>query len=214
MNSAIALSACLARHPWLAQIHAGSSGALLLLSASGRMELRRYGRQSLLDHLQAHLAAHAIEPVQHLRLLDMTPDELDTPTIDRWLLSPRPDYVTLLTEHAQDDRWTLTLQLPLELIHFDGHFPQAPVLPGVLQVSWALALAAPRLGTSKHCREMKALKFQRLLHPGDRIELTLHFEADSQDVAQNVAQGKLHFSYHLDGAHCSSGRLKVERANE
>jgi 3-hydroxymyristoyl/3-hydroxydecanoyl-(acyl carrier protein) dehydratase len=208
--STAALSACLTGHPWLAQVHAGSSGALLLLSASGHAELRRHGRQSLLDHLQTHLVAHATEPAQHLRLLDTAPDELDVSTIDRWLLAPRPDRVTPLIEQAQDDRWTLTLQLPLELIHFDGHFPQAPVLPGVLQVGWALALAAPRLGTSMHCREMEALKFQRLLHPGDCIELTLHFETDPQDATR----GKLHFAYRLDGEHCSSGRLKVERAHD
>jgi 3-hydroxymyristoyl/3-hydroxydecanoyl-(acyl carrier protein) dehydratase len=206
--SPAAVSACLSSHPWLAQVHAGNNGALLLLSASGHAELRRYGRQSLLDHLQAHLAAHAIEPAQYLRLIDTATDDLDPSTIDRRLQSPRPDHVTLLAEHAQDEVWTLTLQLPLELIHFDGHFPQAPVLPGVLQVGWALAMAAPRLGTSMHCREMEALKFQRLLHPGDRIQLTLRFEAD----AQESSRGKLHFAYRLDGEHCSSGRLRVERA--
>jgi hypothetical protein len=204
-----AVSACLQRHPWLAQVHAASEGALLLLSTAGQDELRRHGRQSLFDRLQAHLAAHAIGQAPRLRLLDAAVDEPDAATIDRWLRSPRPDRVLPLTEHAQDDVWTLTLQLPLELIHFDGHFPQAPVLPGVLQVGWALALASPRLGTSMHCREIEALKFQRLLHPGDRVELSLHFEAD----ALNGTQGKLHFAYQLDGAHGSSGRLKVERAH-
>jgi 3-hydroxyacyl-[acyl-carrier-protein] dehydratase len=89
-------------------------------------------------------------------------------------------------EREQDGVWTLSLHLPPELIHFDGHFPQAPVLPGVLAGGWALALAAPRLGHVDAMSRNGALKFQQLLRPGDRVELTLRHDA---------ARGKLHFAY-------------------
>lgn len=209
MNAA-RVSAHLASHPWLAEAHAGSCGALLLLNASGHAALRRHGRHALLRTLQTHFAAHASDPAYKLRLLDTAPGALSPPTVDRWLDLSRPDCAIPLAEHEHDGRWTLTLQLPLELIHFDDHFQAAPVLPGVLQVGWALALAAPRLGTSRHCRELEALKFQRLLRPGDCIELGLRFEPDADDAAH----GKLHFAYHLDGSHCSSGRMRVERAHD
>jgi 3-hydroxymyristoyl/3-hydroxydecanoyl-(acyl carrier protein) dehydratase len=114
-----------------------------------------------------------------------------------------PRAAELLDERVADGTWTLRLRLPPALAHFAGHFPGAPVLPGVLQVQWALALAAPRLGVAPRCREMAALKFQRLLRPGDVVELELRLDA---------ARGKLHFAYRLDGAHCSSGRLRVEAA--
>lgn len=110
----------------------------------------------------------------------------------------------LLEERRRDDgAWLLRLRVPPQLPHFAGHFPGAPVLPGVLQVQWALALAAPRLGLVPHCREMEALKFQRLLRPGDEAELELRLDA---------ARGKLHFAYRADGRSCSSGRLRVEAA--
>lgn len=114
-----------------------------------------------------------------------------------------PRTAELLDEHENDGVWTLRLRLPPELAHFAGHFPATPVLPGVLQVQWALALAAPRLGIALRCREMEALKFQRLLHPGEEVELELRLDA---------ARGKLHFAYRVDGAYCSSGRLRVEPA--
>ncbi|WP_426700168.1 hypothetical protein ACPPVV_12240 [Rhodanobacter sp. Col0626] len=199
----------LAGHPWLAEAHAGNRGALLLLNLSGHAALRLHGRHSLLTTLQTHLDAHTPHAMYQLRLLDAAPGELSPPAVDRWLDTSRPDGALALAEHEHDGHWTISLQLPLELVHFDDHFQQAPVLPGVLQVGWALALAAPRLGTSMHCREMEALKFQRLLRPGDRVELGLRFESDDDDATR----GKLHFSYHLDGAHCSSGRLRVERAH-
>ena len=104
----------------------------------------------------------------------------------------------LLSEHERDGVWTLELHVPTDLVYFPGHFPQAPVLPGVVQVAWALALAAPRLGTPLHCKVMEALKFQRLLRPGDHVELVLR-----HDTARN----KLHFSYRQGDIAYSSGRL-------
>jgi 3-hydroxymyristoyl/3-hydroxydecanoyl-(acyl carrier protein) dehydratase len=116
-------------------------------------------------------------------------------------MSAAPLVAELLDEHTEGGRCTLRLRVPCNLAHFAGHFPGAPVLPGVLQVQWALQLAAPRLHIAPHCREMEALKFQRLLRPGDEVTLELHLD---------TPRGKLHFAYRMDGAHCSSGRLRVE----
>ena len=107
----------------------------------------------------------------------------------------------ILREQRDGDACTLQLQVPRDLGYFPGHFPQAPVLPGAVQVGWALQLAAPRLGTPPACREMEALKFQRLLRPGDRVALTLRLDR---------ARGKLHFAYRLGEIACSSGRLVLE----
>lgn len=107
----------------------------------------------------------------------------------------------VLDERRDGDECTLQLQVPADLAYFPGHFPQAPVLPGAAQVAWALQLAAARLGSSPHCREMEALKFQRLLQPGDRVTLTLRIDR---------ARGKLHFAYREGDATYSSGRLVLE----
>jgi 3-hydroxymyristoyl/3-hydroxydecanoyl-(acyl carrier protein) dehydratase len=204
-NEPHALTTCLDSHPWLASAHVGNtvSGVLLVLSADGINALRQHGRKVFLGHVHAHIAEVASALPLIWRVLGSAPDDLSPHAIDVLLQSPRPDHVAPLTEREEDGIWTLVLQLPPELIHFDGHFPRAPVLPGVLQVGWALALAAPRLGTSMHCREMESLKFQQLLRPCDEVELTLRLDA---------ARGKLHFAYHLAGAHASSGRLCVEQA--
>ena len=116
----------------------------------------------------------------------------------------RPRQAELLAECAHgDDACTLRLHLPPGLAHFAGHFPGAPVLPGVVQVQWALALAAPRMGLAARCRSMDALKFQRPMRPGDTVELALRFDR---------ARGCLHFAYRRDGEPCASGRLQVEAA--
>ena len=195
-------------HPWLAGAWASEAGIALLLNADGLGELHRQGRQSLLDALQASLVAHKHESPRHWRLLDVVPEATDAEAIDQLLQIPRPRVATPLSEQCVDGCWKLRLRLPLELIQFDGHFRKAPVLPGVIQAGWALALAVPRLGTATVCREMEALKFQRLLRPGDQLELSLRYEDEP-----GAERGKLHFAYHLDGAHCSSGRLRVARTH-
>ncbi|MGC1549147.1 MAG: hypothetical protein WA777_11520 [Rhodanobacter sp.] len=204
---ASSMLAQLSTHPWLAGAYVDSTdtAALLVLNPEGIHALRQHGRHALLDHVQTHLIEHGAALPKHYRVRDAMPADIASHTLDALLKAPRPDHVVPVAEHAQDGIWTLTLHLPPDLIHFDGHFPQAPVLPGVLQVGWALALAAPRLGTSMHCREMETLKFQQLLRPCDQVELTLRFDA---------ARSKLHFAYRLDGAHASSGRLCVVRAND
>lgn len=113
-------------------------------------------------------------------------------------MSVKPRDPIMLAEHQHDGVWTLELRVPPDLIYFDGHFPGAPVLPGVVQVGWALALASQRLGTSTRCPVMDALKFQQLLRPGDRVDLTLR-----HDSARNT----LHFAYRYGEKAYSSGRL-------
>ncbi|BFI96632.1 MAG: hypothetical protein RSP_21420 [Rhodanobacter sp.] len=108
---------------------------------------------------------------------------------------------TILHERLDGDECALQLRIPHDLAYFPGHFPQAPVLPGVAQVAWALQLASTRLGTSPRCREMEALKFQRLLQPGDSVTLALRLDR---------ARGKLHFAYREGDAAYSSGRLVLE----
>jgi 3-hydroxyacyl-[acyl-carrier-protein] dehydratase len=107
----------------------------------------------------------------------------------------------ILDEHCDGDECTLQLHIPDDLAYFPGHFPQAPVLPGAVQIAWALQWAASRLGSSPRCREMEALKFQRLLRPGDRVTLALRHDR---------ARGKLYFAYREGETAYSSGRLVLE----
>lgn len=72
------------------------------------------------------------------------------------------------------------------------------MVPGVAQIGWALSLAQRDLLPDLRFAGMEALKFQRLLRPGDVAELALRWDG---------AKRKLYFSYTLDASPCSSGRV-------
>lgn len=82
--------------------------------------------------------------------------------------------------------WTLRtptqaqVELPLDasLAVFDGHFPQAAILPGVAQLDWAVQLAREAFAIPSRFLRMEALKFQRVARPGDTIHLQLDWQAE------------------------------------
>jgi 3-hydroxymyristoyl/3-hydroxydecanoyl-(acyl carrier protein) dehydratase len=198
------IAARIRSHPWVDDAQCGDGsvdapGALVALNTEGVDALLRQGRAQLVDTFQVHLnsAGYAGAPLIW-RLFDDMPMLTSPQQIDALLQSPLPRDASLLEEHQHDGQWTLALRIPLDLIYFPGHFPQAPILPGAVQVAWALAFATTRLGTPLRCHVIEALKFQQLLRPGDRADLTLRHDLERH---------KLHFAYRYGEKAYSSGRL-------
>ncbi|GFZ96415.1 hypothetical protein [Dyella caseinilytica] len=188
-------------HPWVTDARCGHAsadkpGIVLALSSAGIEALCQRGRRYVIDHLQQG-TDYTGAPIAW-RLLDALPVSASVQQIGAWLQAPLPRDASLIEESQHDGVWTLTLHVPVDLVYFLGHFPQAPVVPGVVQIGWALALAATRLGTPSRCTAMEALKFQHLLRPGERADLTLHHD---------TVRDKLHFAYRHGDKAFSSGRL-------
>ncbi|GAB2584902.1 hypothetical protein ISP15_08025 [Dyella jejuensis] len=186
----------LCAHAWIDDARCGRDGAVIVLSQQGIDALCRLGRQPLLDGLHTYLADAGHHAASwRWRLLESLPAALCP---DALLQAPLPRDALLLHEQQHEGAWNLALRVPLDLVYFPGHFPRAPVLPGVVQVAWALAFAAQRLDTPARCHIMEALKFQQLLRPGDRVDLALRYDA---------IRHTLHFAYRHGEKAYSSGRL-------
>ncbi|MDP3813821.1 acyl-CoA synthetase family protein [Pseudomonas sp.] len=211
------LEQALLGHDWVADARLGvvqegraSLGALVALSPAGLHALRNQGRRHLTETLRRHLAGHCetIALPRRWRLLAQLPynsqGKLPQAEVEALLAAPRPTQVEPLSSVEQDGEWLLELNVPLDLAHFSGHFPQTPVLPGVVQIDWAQQLARRLIEElpPRFCG-MEMLKFQQLVRPGDRLQLTLRFDA---------ARGKLYFAYRNGEAACSSGRILLGAA--
>ncbi|RIJ07821.1 AMP-binding protein [Pseudomonas sp. 91RF] len=211
------LEQALVAHDWVAEARLGvvqenraSLGALLVLSESGLFALREHGRRSLTETLRRHLGEHceALALPRRWRLLRQLPlnpqGKLPQADVEALLLAPRPKAPEVLEQTETDGEWSLQLSVPPDLAYFSGHFPKAPVLPGVVQVEWALNLGRQVLNLSGAFAGMEVLKFQQLVRPGDEIQLHLRFDPE---------RGKLYFAYRNDTATCSSGRILLGTGN-
>ena len=61
---------------------------------------------------------------------------------------------------------TFTLAMDPDLTAFQGHFPGHPVLPGVVQVDWAVRFGSEAFGPLGRFRAIEHLKFQDPIRPG------------------------------------------------
>lgn len=92
------------------------------------------------------------------------------------------------------------LELGIDATHpcFDGHFPGRPLLPGVVQIDWAIRFAAQHLGDCTPFLGFGPVKFMRLVAPPVTLELRLERDA---------VEGVLRFEYRVGEAVCSRGRI-------
>ena len=200
-------AARLASHPWVDAAAGGYAGKrgpgmIVVLTPAGRMALMRHGRTGLVNELGQQAAGDdALSTPLVWRFVDALPGQRD---IDSLLKSPLPEKPVVLDERSEGNTRVIRLDLPLDLACFTDHFPEAPVVPGVLQIAWALELAASRFDTPTTCRAIDQLKFQRLLRPGDHPQLVLRHE---------VERGRLHFAYRLGEATVSSAYLQLATAH-
>jgi len=81
---------------------------------------------------------------------------------------------------------------------FQGHFPGNPILPGVIQVDWAIRLGTEAFGPLGAFRGMANLKFMDLIRPGEVLELGLTLDRD---------KGVLGFRYQCGERRKSAGRI-------
>ncbi|MBA1202386.1 AMP-binding protein [Pseudomonas capeferrum] len=211
------LEKALCSHAWVAEVRLGmieerraSLGALLVLTPSGMHALRNLGRRTLLETLRQHLAQHCetLALPRRWRLLRQLPlntqGKLTQAALQDLLQAPRGMAPEVLDETCEDGQLRMRLCVPADLACFTGHFPKTPVLPGVVQIDWAIALAAPLIGAQQRFVGMEVLKFQQLVRPGDTLDLTLRFDHE---------RNKLYFTYTCAGRACSSGRIVLEAAS-
>lgn len=211
------LEQALMQHPFVSEARLGvvqenraSLGALVALSDAGLHALRNGGRRALTQRLREHLAGHceALALPRRWRLLRRLPGnaqgKLPQRLVDELLHAPRSRDPEVLTRSEAEGEQRFQLEIPPDLAHFPGHFPQAPVLPGVVQVQWAQQLGRQVFDLPPRFGGMEVLKFQQLLRPGDTCQLALRWDAK---------RGKLYFAFSRDEAACSSGRILLG-ANE
>lgn len=191
------------------QFPEGRLGAVVILSAEGAQFILTMGRNALIEDFRRVLMGE-VERVAVPRrwrfvadfprntLGKITGAALQALFVDQDTRPRLPEVRTKTQPADKPDQVELELFIPPDLLYFDGHFPAAPILPGVAQLDWAVAYARQFFNLSGPFQSMAQIKFQQVITPAMSVHLTL-----THLPAKSAAEFR-YFS--AAGAH-SSGRI-------
>lgn len=176
-------------------------GMVLALTDAGWQALQQQGRRSMGTALRAILepCVDRVALPRSWRYVLRLPQNAQGKTTQHDLLAlfrplmPLPEW----TERSERQA-TATLLVDPGLRVLDGHFPGAPIVPGVAQLHWVVTLGTQAFGIPAAFLRGEVVKFQQPIVPGDRVEVQLQWNPD---------KGSLQFALtSARGAH-ASGRL-------
>ena len=98
---------------------------------------------------------------------------------------------------------------------FQGHFPNNPVMPGVLQIEAMAQCSAPILlclpeykGKLALFAGMDSVKFKNVVRPGDRFDMEIHLTKLKGPFGVSEAKG------YVDGKLCVEAVMKVAMVDQ
>ena len=92
-------------------------------------------------------------------------------------------------------------KVPADLVFFDGHFADFPLVPGVIELQWAVDQLYAYFGNEMPILRVDNLKFQKFLRANDEMELTLKWDE---------AKNRLSFQLKTDNEMCGSGLIVLQ----
>jgi len=185
--------------------------AFMVLAPAGHAVLEADGKVALNGRLRAVLAGtvDAVALPRRWRYLDRMPEDAQGKTTQAALFASfalaadaRPRFARMREREIALDVEprcvVLELTPPPDLLYFDGHFDVAPILPGVVQVDWAIHYSRRYFALPAQFAGISALKFQQVIVPGQTVLL---------ELLHDSANATLTFRYHSDAGRHASGRV-------
>lgn len=104
----------------------------------------------------------------------------------------------VLSKSISENKAEIGLKIPNNLAYFEGHFPNFPIVPGVVQLHWAVVFARDIFKVSPMISKGKQIKFSNLMLPFDTLSLVLEHVPD---------QSLITYTYRNDTKTYATGRL-------
>jgi 3-hydroxymyristoyl/3-hydroxydecanoyl-(acyl carrier protein) dehydratase len=180
------------------------TAVVLQLNDAGLARLQEAGRKAIIDVLKDILARDfdAVVLPRRWRFVEQLPfnpqGKLPLENLQALFEKQVIKWPQIIDQQLIDGELTLQCRIPAELIYFDGHMKDWPVLPGIVQVHWAEFYGRLMLRVSDRFEGLEAIKFNQVVLPLCELSLNLSF---------NEANRKLSFRYESDRGVHSSGRI-------
>jgi acyl-coenzyme A synthetase/AMP-(fatty) acid ligase len=173
--------------------------AVVVLDEAGQKQIHAEGRQRMGESLSRHLSAR-----WDLVLLPRVWRYVDALPRDSQGKLPRSRLQALFDTHQRDPlilsesrtqrRIERKLEIPDDLVYFQGHFEGFSVVAGVVQLRWAMDAARVLLGELPSVRGVEALKFPEPLLPGQSLALEVELTPGDSSIRFRLWEGRRTFA--------------------
>jgi 3-hydroxymyristoyl/3-hydroxydecanoyl-(acyl carrier protein) dehydratase len=100
----------------------------------------------------------------------------------------------VLAEVRSERRLERTLRVPSDLAAFEGHFPRAPLVAGVVQLGWVMDAASALAGHSAEASGFEGLRFRDVLAPEQELRLAVELSDAGDSARFQLAAGERVFA--------------------
>ena len=183
------------------------TAVVIQLTCQGKELLAEQGKKTLIKLLKADLANRfeAVVLPRRWRFTDQMPynsqGKIPMESLQLMFEQKPITWPQVVRQSISNDLLVMECFIPAELVYFDGHFDDQPILPGIVQVHWAEAYGRQFLAVAGRFIRLEVIKFQKVIAPNSTLTITLKYDSVDQ---------KLTFQYGSDlGVH-SSGRICFE----
>lgn len=166
---------------------------VVVLNGEGASQLAEIGRHGLGQSLRGFLAAYydAVLLPRRWRFVAQLPTNERGKTLAADLVRLfetraarlMPEVAAVHRLPGETNALMLELSVIPELAHFAGHFPAMPLLPGVVEVDWAVRYAREYLGVKGRFLALENVKFLAPVRPADVLQLRLEWDAARRSLA-------------------------------
>lgn len=186
-------------------------GVVLELTPKGKSVLNRQGKQFIKSALKKNLSEHfdlILIPKQFRFVKTMPTNQQGKLTLFevRKLFNVAPQLINqkkyplmIDCKQVDDHHLIFDLKVQQEILFFQGHFPDSPILPGVVQVDWVISFANEFFNLAKEkLTQIAQVKFTKVIKPESHLQLSIKLDKD-----------QLTFKYYHHDTLYSSGKIKV-----
>jgi acyl-CoA synthetase (AMP-forming)/AMP-acid ligase II len=179
-------------------------GACVILNSAGKQELILKGKRAFVNAVKKLMIAR-LDPVcipSKWRILEEFPKNNQGKFLSSkiaLLFSENLAEPVVFEKKVSQTNLSLTLSFEKDAIYFKGHFPNIPILPGIVQVNFAIDWCRRAFNSESSVKRISKLKFSSIIKPGDVVNLSISVKS------HNLYK----FAYSAEGKELTSGVLHV-----
>ena len=179
---------------------------IIVLSDEGKKVFRVSGKKGIKSAIKSSLSSQIISALRYFHIRSCLPyneqGKITLKAFEECANAKITPTFRPISQNLSNEVKTCTLEAYIDegCFYFDGHFADFPLVPGFVELGFALENAGKYLGTSlESISKIQSVKFSSFLRPCDNARLELEKNED-----------RLSFTLYANDKICSSGKIALK----